>query len=83
MFSCYSIYHVVLIEPFIGDLEVDIDEFADHDEGVHGPMDTDENRRSFPEGFYWNCCGSRGADHPGCEGGQHVPRAIGNKRRRL
>jgi len=66
-----------------GGLEVDVDQFADHDERCHGPMDTEENRRSFPQGFYWNCCEGQGADHPGCEVGQHVPRTPETKRRRI
>lgn len=60
-------------------MEVNIDFFADHDENCHGPMDTEENRRDFPEGFYWNCCETDGAAD-GCEKGQHVPN---NKRSRI
>lgn len=40
----------------VGNVEVDVDQFADHDEKCHGPMDTDENRRDFPEGLHWNFC---------------------------
>ena len=66
-----------------GDVEVDITQFADHDESCHGPMDTEENRRSFPQGFFWNCCEGKGADHPGCEVGQHVAWEPETKRRRI
>jgi len=66
-----------------GDVEVDEEQFPDHDERCHGPMDTDENRRSFPEGFYWNCCEGQGANHPGCQVGRHVPSAPEMKRRRM
>ncbi len=63
---------VVLTIP-LGDLEVDEEGFPDHDEDCHGPMDTDENRREFPESFIWNCCEMDGTSE-GCETGRHVPK---------
>ncbi|KAF5359750.1 hypothetical protein D9756_003029 [Leucocoprinus leucothites] len=64
-----------------GDLEADEDFFADHDERVHGPMDTEENRAEFPEGFTWTCCEGRGHE-PGCVQERHQA-AVPRKRRRL
>lgn len=58
-----------------GDLEVNEDEFPDHDERVHGPMDTEENRRDNPLGFIWDCCEANGVNEPGCEIGQHISSA--------
>ncbi|KAG2122764.1 hypothetical protein DEU56DRAFT_831229 [Suillus clintonianus] len=63
-----------------GNLEVDEDFFADHDERCHGPMDTEENRASFPEGFIWDCCDEDTVSE-GCETGQHVPGGKFKKRR--
>lgn len=48
-----------------GELEVVWDEWPDHDERVHGEIDTAANRRDFPDGFRWDCCGGR-ANAPGC-----------------
>lgn len=62
-----------------GELDVNEEEFPDHDEACHGPMDTPENRRDHPQGFTWSCCDENGR-HPGCEVGQHVPRT---KKRRM
>ncbi|KAG2075372.1 hypothetical protein BDR04DRAFT_1091552 [Suillus decipiens] len=63
-----------------GDLDVDEEFFADHDEDCHGPMDTKENRAEFPEGFIWDCC-DENALSEGCETGQHVPGGKLKKRR--
>ncbi|KAF9443497.1 hypothetical protein P691DRAFT_679399 [Macrolepiota fuliginosa MF-IS2] len=64
-----------------GELEVDEDGFPDHDEHVHGPMDTKENQRDFPENFIWSCCEGRGHE-PGCVKDVHQS-AVPRKRRRL
>lgn len=65
-----------------GELEVDEDSFADWDESCHGPMDTRENRNSFPENFIWSCC-----DEPsfgeGCVNGEHKAAAAARKKRRI
>jgi len=64
-----------------GDLEVNEEEFVDHDERCHGPMDTKANRRDFPENFTWNCCQNNGrAD--GCEEDRHQPGGSKKKRAR-
>ena len=63
----------------LGELEVNEDEFPDHDEQVHGPMDTEDNKRTNPRGFIWDCCDRVGVQALGCESGQHIPSA---KRRR-
>jgi hypothetical protein len=63
-----------------GCLDVDEDFFADHDERCHGPMDTEENRAEFPEGFNWDCCGGDALSE-GCETGQHVTGGKFKKRR--
>lgn len=44
--------------------------WADWDEDVHGPMDTDEHREEWPENFTWTCCEKAGDDY-GCEVGPH------------
>ena len=51
-----------------GFLEVDWDGdfWADHDEDCHGPIDTKTNRKDYPEGFVWNCCGKIGTFAEGC-----------------
>ncbi|KAG2145352.1 uncharacterized protein EDB93DRAFT_1151899 [Suillus bovinus] len=63
-----------------GHLNVDEEFFADHDEDCHGPMDTEENRADFPEGFIWTCC-DENALSEGCETGQHVAGRKVKKRR--
>lgn len=65
----------------LGDLETDEHFFGDHDERIHGPMDTEENRASFPEGFTWSCCEEH-ANAEGCVAEEHRP-AVPRKRRRL
>jgi hypothetical protein len=54
-----------------GELEVDWDGdcWPDHDENCHGPIDTNSNRREFPENFIWSCCEKPG-DESGCEKGE-------------
>ncbi|OJD33773.1 uncharacterized protein BKCO1_2700069 [Diplodia corticola] len=48
-----------------GPLEPIEDEWIDHDERCHGPIESEENYESFPEGFLWECC-ERPADAEGC-----------------
>lgn len=36
-----------------GEIEVIDDEWPDHDERCHGPIDTKANRRDYPHGFEW------------------------------
>ncbi|EIM90952.1 uncharacterized protein STEHIDRAFT_49753 [Stereum hirsutum FP-91666 SS1] len=62
-----------------GDLEVNYEAFVDWDPDCHGPEDTPQNRRDFPENFQWNCCDEDGTVR-GCEKGVHVP--LEHKRRR-
>ncbi|KAH8425137.1 uncharacterized protein LDX57_002886 [Aspergillus melleus] len=45
------------------------DFFFDHDEDCHGPMDSDENRKEFPEAFIYECCKESGIDP--CTTGWH------------
>lgn len=78
-FSPHDIVRTCFLVLLAGELEVNEEEFADHDENCHGPMDTPENRRDFPEGFTWTCCEADGASL-GCEVSQHVSR---NKKRRM
>ena len=33
---------------------------------MHGPIDSDENQETSPEGFVWSCCGARGPYAAGC-----------------
>lgn len=59
----------------LGELEPDLEcgIWDDHtmDPNVWGPIDTPENIREHPEGFYWDCCGKR-ADDAGCQIDYHV-----------
>jgi hypothetical protein len=48
------------------------DFWADHDEDIHGIIDSDELREQYPEGYVWTCCGKKG-DEEGCELDVHVP----------
>jgi hypothetical protein len=43
-----------------GEVEVDYDAWMDHDEDIHGMIDTDDMRRRHPANFCWSCCGERG-----------------------
>lgn len=63
------------------DVDYDGDIWADHDERCHGPMDTEENRSQFPEGFIYECCNGDGSAE-GCKTGRHVERDKGSKRSR-
>ena len=50
-----------------GDLEIDYDSgvWDDWDERCHGPIDSQSNRREYPDGFVWSCCDKQG-DEGGC-----------------
>ncbi|KAF9007526.1 hypothetical protein BDQ17DRAFT_1238028 [Cyathus striatus] len=64
-----------------GELEVNEKEFADWDEDCHGPIDTTENRRLYPENFSWTCCDKDGMSE-GCVHGEHRS-AVVRKRKRV
>ncbi|KAI6510509.1 hypothetical protein MCOR03_003187 [Pyricularia oryzae] len=69
-----------------GDVEPDYDGFwedlEDFDEENDGPIDTDEMRRRFPQGFFWDCCGKKLSDQgSGCRTGSHVARSAGSMKR--
>ena len=49
-----------------GYLKPDYDEWPDHDEDCHGPIDTKENREMYPSRFRWSCCNKLGAYTVGC-----------------
>jgi hypothetical protein len=63
------------------EIDWDSDFWADHDEMCHGPIDTEENMKEFPEGFFWDCCEENLSD-PGCQIGRHLERAPGLKKTR-
>ncbi|KII89662.1 hypothetical protein PLICRDRAFT_158759 [Plicaturopsis crispa FD-325 SS-3] len=65
-----------------GQLKVNYESFEDWDEDVHGPEDTPQNRRDFPENFNWTCCGENGMSD-GCEVGEHVTGGPRPKKRRF
>ncbi|KAJ6785703.1 hypothetical protein PWT90_08711 [Aphanocladium album] len=44
--------------------------WADTDENIHGPIDTEENKAEWPDAFNWDCCEQRGSA-AGCEVGPH------------
>ncbi|KAF9065820.1 hypothetical protein BDP27DRAFT_1190220, partial [Rhodocollybia butyracea] len=53
-----------------GHLEPDYDSFEDWDEDVHGPIDSTDTRKEFPENFLWSCCGEDGVSE-GCVQSTH------------
>ncbi|KAJ3487314.1 hypothetical protein NLG97_g6434 [Lecanicillium saksenae] len=55
-----------------GEMEADYDDdtWADNDENIHGPIETEENMAEFPDAFIWDCCEQRGTA-AGCEVGPH------------
>ncbi|KAH8704078.1 hypothetical protein BGW36DRAFT_458210 [Talaromyces proteolyticus] len=61
--------------------EADSDEFPDHDERCHGPMDTPENRENFPDRFVFECCDRTLEEEP-CKVGWHVEDTEGPIKRR-
>lgn len=68
---------------YLGDLEADYERFVDWDEDVHGPMDSQENRRQYPENFVWSCCEKDGLVE-GCTTGTHISNPFhAAKRQRL
>jgi len=54
-----------------GELDVDFesDVWADWDEALHGPIDTNFHRRMYPAGFRWTCCTEPGNVSKGCVSG--------------
>lgn len=56
---------------FVGEAEEDEDAWPDHEEETHGPVDTPENRRDYPEGFIWSCC-DKTFNEDGCVNAQHI-----------
>ncbi|KAL8381886.1 hypothetical protein RB595_005909 [Gaeumannomyces hyphopodioides] len=60
-------YHEGELEP---DLECGLWDNHVENPNVWGDIDTVENIRQRPEGFYWDCCGKR-ADDPGCQADYH------------
>ncbi|KAM7195392.1 hypothetical protein V8F33_006733 [Rhypophila sp. PSN 637] len=45
--------------------------WAHWDEGRHGPIDTETNRKNFPGAFVYPCCGKNGTTK-GCTWGYHI-----------
>ncbi|KDR78786.1 hypothetical protein GALMADRAFT_1268928 [Galerina marginata CBS 339.88] len=64
-----------------GELTLSEESFVDWDEDCHGPMDTPENRRQYPENFSWTCCEENGLSN-GCVRDQHKP-SVARKRKRV
>ncbi|KZF22543.1 hypothetical protein L228DRAFT_238488 [Xylona heveae TC161] len=55
-----------------GELEPDYDDFfADHDENIHGDIDSDFCKEAYPEGYTWSCCDGEGIYSEGCHKGKH------------
>ncbi|KAM7194470.1 hypothetical protein V8F20_007996 [Naviculisporaceae sp. PSN 640] len=50
--------------------DLDSDVWVDWDERCHGPIDTEINRKSFPDGFMYACCEKDGTSK-GCTWGEH------------
>lgn len=38
--------------------------WPDHDENCHGPIDSEDNRRDYPESFVYICCDRHGDEEP-------------------
>lgn len=55
-----------------GYLEVNYEDecWDDHDENIHGRIDSDELRREHPYNYIWDCCNQKG-DAEGCKSGRH------------
>ncbi|PPQ88473.1 hypothetical protein CVT25_011919 [Psilocybe cyanescens] len=64
-----------------GELIVSEESFVDWDPDCHGPMDTLENRKKFPENFAWTCCEENGCSS-GCVQDRHRP-VVSRKRKRV
>jgi len=65
-----------------GEMMPDYEEgFVDWDEACHGPIDTEENRRQYPENFIWTCCDELGIAS-GCVRDEHAPARASRKRAR-
>ncbi len=47
------------------------DAWADHDENIHGIIDSEELREMYPEGYTWQCCKKNG-EEDGCTRGPHL-----------
>ncbi|OJT04833.1 hypothetical protein TRAPUB_4405 [Trametes pubescens] len=69
-------YHEGELEP-----SEDDDSWIEWDENVHGPMDTEENRRQYPDQFTWSCC-DRDGTQPGCVEGEHEPKEVQPRQKR-
>ena len=72
-----------MINSILDQLEIDYDAdtWIDWDEGPHGPMDREDNRVNYPEGFKHECCGGDGTTE-GCQVGPHVESKSITKRSR-
>lgn len=53
------------------DPDDDGDFWADHEEEIHGQINTCEMKMEFPEGFRWSCCDKLGF-RSGCTRGRHT-----------
>lgn len=55
-------------------MDEDSSTWIDWDEDTHGPWDTSYNRKAYPDGFVYVCCGepARSKDK-GCARGKHKP----------
>lgn len=54
--------------------------WADYDESCHGPIDSEEMRSQFAEGFIYDCRDKHG-DAEGCTTGRHIEPNFRSKRR--
>ncbi|KAJ7171002.1 hypothetical protein C8R46DRAFT_1087443, partial [Mycena filopes] len=63
------------VEIAAGSLVIDPEVWVDHYESSDGPIDTKENRKDCPEGFFWDCCGLR-LDAAGCLRTKHAPLCV-------
>jgi hypothetical protein len=57
-----AVLHLLTSHDYAGELEPDYEAWPDHDERCHGPIDTDDNKREFPDSFEWSCCQTNGGD---------------------
>ena len=57
----------------VAEMEVEDDMWEDHDEDIHGIIDSEELRKEYPENYTWSCCEKDGTN-PGCRSHPHKSR---------
>ncbi|KAJ7471200.1 hypothetical protein B0H11DRAFT_1374731 [Mycena galericulata] len=58
-----------------GNLTVDENVWVEYSEIDQGPIDSKENRKLWPQGFFWDCCGLQ-LHAAGCLKTEHAPHTV-------